>query len=82
MELLLREAFQQDSEAREKWHRAQVTSVQLSSYFAGYAAIYDLREQLKAKQGDRFDLKRFHEEFLGYGSAPVKFIQELMLPKR
>jgi len=81
MDLLLHEAFQQASEAREKWHRARVTSVQLSSYFAGYAAIYDLREQLKAKQKDHFDLKRFHEEFLGYGSAPVKFIRELMLPR-
>ena len=81
MHLLTREAFQQDSEAREKWHRAQVTSVQLSSYFAGYAAIYDLREQLKVQQGAKFDLKRFHEQFLGYGSAPVKFIRELMAPK-
>jgi uncharacterized protein (DUF885 family) len=81
MKLLTQEAFQQDAEAREKWHRAQVTSVQLSSYFAGYAAIYDLREQLKAQQGDRFNLKGFHEQFLGYGSAPVKFIRELMLPR-
>ncbi|HJV48162.1 MAG TPA: DUF885 domain-containing protein [Geothrix sp.] len=81
MRLLTREAFQQDSEAREKWHRAQVTSVQLSSYFAGYSAIYDLRERLKAQQGDRFDLKGFHEQFLGYGSAPVQFIRELMLPR-
>lgn len=81
MKLLVREAFQQDTEAREKWHRAQVTSVQLSSYFAGYAAIYDLREQLKTRQGAAFNLKRFHEQFLGYGSAPVKFIRELMLPK-
>jgi uncharacterized protein (DUF885 family) len=82
MKLLTQEAFQQDTEAREKWHRAQVTSVQLSSYFAGYAAIYDLREQLKTQQGSAFNLKRFHEQFLGYGSAPVKFIRELMLPKR
>ncbi|GLH73889.1 hypothetical protein GETHLI_23910 [Geothrix limicola] len=81
MRLLTREAFQQDSEAREKWHRAQVTSVQLSSYFAGYSAIYDLRERLKAQQGRDFDLKRFHEQFLSYGSAPVKVIRELMLPK-
>lgn len=80
MRLLTHEAFQQDAEAREKWHRAQVSSVQLSSYFAGYAAIYDLREQLKAQQGASFDLKRFHTQFLSYGSAPVKFIRQLMLP--
>lgn len=82
MRLLTQEAFQQEAEAKEKWHRAQVTSVQLSSYFAGYSAIYDLREQLKVQQGDRFNLKRFHEQFLSYGSAPVRSIRELMLPKR
>jgi uncharacterized protein (DUF885 family) len=29
--------------------------------------------------GDKFDLKKFHEKFLSYGSAPVKYIKELML---
>ena len=43
------------------------------------AAILDLREQLKRERGDAFDLKRFHEEFLSYGSAPVKVIRELMV---
>jgi uncharacterized protein (DUF885 family) len=29
--------------------------------------------------GDQFKLKEFHEKFLSYGSAPVKFIKELLL---
>ena len=29
--------------------------------------------------GDQFDLKKFHEKFLSYGSAPVTYIRELML---
>jgi len=33
------------------------------------------------KLGDRFVLKSFHEKFLSYGSAPVKYIRELMLEK-
>jgi uncharacterized protein (DUF885 family) len=53
--------------------------VQLTSYFAGYSAIVDLREQLKRDLGDAFDLKRFHEQFLSYGNAPVRVIRELML---
>jgi uncharacterized protein (DUF885 family) len=56
-----------------------LTSVQLTSYFAGYSAIVDLREQLKRELGDAFDLKRFHEQFLSYGNAPVRVIRELML---
>ncbi len=78
-QLLVREAFQSAEEARAKWRRVQLTSVQLTSYFAGYAAIYDLREQLKREQPDRFELRRFNEQFLSYGNAPVRIIRELML---
>jgi uncharacterized protein (DUF885 family) len=53
--------------------------VQLTSYFSGYSAIVDLREQLKRDRAGSFDLKRFHEQFLSYGSAPVRVIRELML---
>ncbi|MEJ6003248.1 DUF885 domain-containing protein [Paucibacter soli] len=77
-QLLEREAFQSKTEAKEKWHRAQVTAVQLSSYFAGYSEIMALREQLKAQRGAAFSLKDFHTEFLSHGSAPVKMVSELM----
>jgi len=79
LHLLTKEAFQQQAEAEGKWKRVSVTSVQLTSYFAGYKAIYDLREKIKAKEGKNFDLRIFHEKFLSYGSAPVKYISALML---
>lgn len=79
MQLLQREAFQNHTEAVEKWHRAQVSSVQLSSYFAGFSEILALREELKKSEGPRFRLKDFHEDFLGYGSAPVSMVRRLML---
>jgi uncharacterized protein (DUF885 family) len=80
MDLLVRQAFQTEQEAAEKWRRVTRTSVQLTSYFSGYSAIMELRERLKRKQGEKFDLKRFHEQFLSYGNAPVKVIRELMDP--
>ena len=79
--LLRRDGFQEEAEARNKWRRATLSQVQLSSYFTGYTAIYDLREELKKQQGRNFDLKAFHEQFLSYGSAPVKYIREMMLKK-
>lgn len=79
LHLLTREAFQQQAEAEGKWKRVTVTSVQLTSYYAGYQAIYNLREAIKKKEGKHFDLRVFHERFLSYGSAPVKYISELML---
>jgi len=78
IDLLTRQAFQTRSEATEKWHRVQVTSVQLSSYFSGYSEIMELREARKQALGSKFALKEFHEQFLSYGSAPVRMIGELM----
>ncbi|NMH64052.1 DUF885 domain-containing protein [Shewanella salipaludis] len=77
--LMTEQAFQQQAEAEGKWRRASLSQVQLTSYYAGFREIYDFREELKQAQGKDFDLKRFHETFLGYGSAPVKYIRSLML---
>jgi uncharacterized protein (DUF885 family) len=79
LDLLTRQAFQQKTEAENKWRRVSVTQVQLCCYFTGYTEIYDFREELKKQMGDKFELKKFHEKFLSYGSAPVKYIRELML---
>lgn len=76
--LMQEEAFQEFSEASQKWRRLTLSQVQLSSYFSGYAEIHDFRERLKQAQGERFDLRDFHNRFLGYGSAPVALIIELM----
>lgn len=79
MDLLMNQAFQEQSEAEGKWRRARLSQVQLSSYFTGFYEIRALREEIKQLMGDEFDLKSFHEEFLSYGSAPVKYIRAMML---
>ena len=79
MHLLVVEAFQQQAEAEGKWNRVSLSQVQLCSYFTGFTEIYEFREILKKEQGSQFNLKKFHEKFLSYGSAPVKFIKELMM---
>jgi len=78
IDLLTRQAFQTAAEAKEKWRRAQLTSVQLTSYFSGFSEIMELREQRRTALGSKFSLKDFHEDFLSYGSAPVRVIKELM----
>lgn len=76
---MTRDAFQQTKEATEKWRRATFTQVQLTSYFNGYAEITALRDELRAKHGKDFSVKGFNNQFLSYGSAPVKAIRQLML---
>ncbi len=78
MDILLNEAFQEKAEAEGKWKRATVSQVQLCSYFSGFKEIYEFREQLKKEKGEAFKLKDFHEKFLSFGSAPVKYVKKLM----
>jgi len=78
LDLLRREAFQEETEATNKWLRATLSQVQLTSYFSGYAEIYDFREAEKRRLGNDFVLRDFHNRFLSYGNAPVRVIRELM----
>ncbi len=79
MDLLVNQAFQQKTEAEGKWRRVSVTQVQLCCYFTGFTEICDLRQALMNKQASSFNLKQFHETFLSFGSAPVKYIRQAML---
>jgi uncharacterized protein (DUF885 family) len=81
MDLLSRQAFQQKAEAEGKWNRVQLTSVQLCSYFTGFYEIIQLRETYKKSKASAFNVKHFNEDFLGYGSSPVKYIRQMLLPK-
>jgi uncharacterized protein (DUF885 family) len=77
--MMMGEAFQEETEATNKWRRATLTQVQLTSYYNGYAEITALRDELRQKEGNAFSVKRFNNQFLSYGNAPVKSIRALML---
>lgn len=76
--MMREEAFQEASEATQKWRRLTLSQVQLTSYFSGFAEIYAFREQEKARLGEDFNLRDFHNTFLSFGSAPVAKIIDLM----
>jgi uncharacterized protein (DUF885 family) len=48
-------------------------------YTLGKLEILKLRGDYKRKIGDSFNLKEFHDRFLGYGYPPVQMIREEML---
>ncbi|MDR3774467.1 MAG: DUF885 domain-containing protein [Terracidiphilus sp.] len=48
-------------------------------YTLGKLEIMKLREDLKKKQGAAFSLEKFHNEFLGQGSPPIKIVRQAML---
>jgi len=78
MDLMMKGAFQQEREAAGKWTRANLTSVQLLSYFTGYTEHMALREEAKRRWGNEFTLRRYHDAVIGHGSPPVKYVRALM----
>jgi uncharacterized protein (DUF885 family) len=79
MELMMKGAFQQEREAAGKWIRANLSSVQLLSYFTGYVEHMDLRASVQRRRDRPLDLKRHHDEVLSHGSPPARFVRQLML---
>ena len=78
MDLMMKETFQQEGEAVAKWKRARLTSAQLSTYFVGATEHLDLRAAEEKKLGKDFDLKKYNDQVISYGSPPVKYVRELM----
>jgi uncharacterized protein (DUF885 family) len=78
MDLMTKEAYQQEGEAVAKWKRARLTSAQLSTYFVGATEHLDLRAAEQKKLGDKFNLKKYNDQVISYGSPPVKYVRELM----
>jgi uncharacterized protein (DUF885 family) len=79
MDLMVRQTFQQQSEADGKWIRAQLSSTQLATYFVGAQEHFDTRRAAEAKWGDAFELKTYHDRVLSYGAPPVRFARQLLL---
>jgi uncharacterized protein (DUF885 family) len=78
MRFLTVTAFQQEREAAGKWTRARLSSAQLPSYFVGVAEHDALRAEAQRRAGASFNLKRYHDQVLSYGSPPVRFARQLM----
>ena len=78
MDLMMKEGFQQEGEAVAKWKRARLSSTQLSTYFVGVTEHLDLRDRARARDGSAFNLKKYNDSVLSFGSPPVKYVRELM----
>src|SRR5215831_10640006 len=78
MDLMTKEGYQQEGEAVGKWKRARLTSAQLSTYFVGVTEHLDLRATEQKKLGNDFNLKKYNDQVISYGSPPVKYVRELM----
>ncbi|MBK6728858.1 MAG: DUF885 domain-containing protein [Xanthomonadales bacterium] len=79
MLLMTEQGFQQEREAAGKWVRAQLTSAQLPTYFVGFQEHLDLEKAVRERDGEQFDLRRYNDTALSFGSPPVRFVRQMML---
>lgn len=79
MSLMIEQTFQEEREAAAKWVRAQLTSTQLSTYFVGYLEHVALRREIEQAWGEDFDLKKYHDTLLSFGSPPTRYVRAEML---
>ena len=77
MKLLTETAFQEEREAAGKWRRAQLSVTQLSTYFVGYAEHAETRAAAEKRDGAKFDLKKYHDGILSFGSPPGRYARAL-----
>ena len=77
MKLLTETAFQEEREAAGKWRRAQLSVTQLSTYFVGFSEHMETREAAKKRDGDKFNLKKYHDGILAFGSPPGRYARAL-----
>jgi uncharacterized protein (DUF885 family) len=63
--------------ARIEARRALVRPVNMFSYTYGKLAILRLRQAVQAREGQGFDLVRFHDRLLGVGVVPVESVAKV-----
>ena len=78
MKLMVESTYQEQEEASAKWQRAQLSSCQLPTYYAGWKAWLAVRKQYQEKKGAAFSLKEFHERALKESAVPLSMLGALL----
>ena len=79
VEALTTLAFLDEATARSEVTRYLGWPGQAISYAVGQRAIVELREERRAREGEAFDLRRFHADVLGSGCVGLDHLRELVL---
>ncbi len=78
LELMTKETFQTEAEAEGKLRRAKLSSAQLATYYAGLREWLAFRKRYQAAEGDKFNLRKFHDLVLDEGPLPVPVVEQLV----
>ena len=78
LDLMINDAYQEKEEATAKLQRAQLSSVQLPTYFAGWKGWLQVRAHVQQIEGGRFSLRAFHERALEESAVPLPALERLL----
>jgi uncharacterized protein (DUF885 family) len=71
------DAFMEPATAEEEAIRGTYDP-QYLNYTLGKLMMLKLREDVRAREGDRFDLRAFHDRVLSYGAPPIPVLRRLI----
>jgi uncharacterized protein (DUF885 family) len=78
MDLMRKQTFQEEEEARAKLQRAKLSSTQLPTYFVGWRGWLKAREEFKQLKGGGFSLPDFNDRALKAGAVPLTALSSLL----
>jgi hypothetical protein len=81
MDLMVRQGFQEESEAANKWDRARLSSTQLCEYFLGSVEMHALEAEARRRAqeaGTEFVYRPYLERLLSHGTPAMPIIRDLL----
>jgi len=78
LDLMINDTFQEREEATAKLQRAQLSSTQLPTYYAGLMGWLQAREHYKEAKGSAFSLRDFHDRALRESGVPLPELEKLL----
>ena len=78
LDLMMKDTFQEKEEATAKLQRAQLSSCQLPTYYAGWKGWNEVREHYKMRKGAAYSLKAFHDAALKESAVPLPVLDTLL----
>ena len=78
LDLMINDTYQEKEEATAKLQRAQLSSCQLPTYFAGWRGWLDARNDYMRRRGGAYSLREFNERALKESAVPLPWLDQLL----